>query len=263
MENYTQSANSLFKFMPKLSYLKEILKNKAIIPRYCDEDISYLNWEYNFLSFPMVCFCDIRFSKVKEHISFYGGYGIGLNKKWGIKQGVQALQYINSNSVLNNELIDVFKYALNDNENVSNIYKSFLIYTLLYQKPLKGIMSVYDTRNKVWKEKEKIFQDEQEWRYINPLIKNITTDSGFIIRSNNIEDNRHKKLKEIYNNEIKKHKECWLNFNYDDIKYLIVKTEKQRENLLKFILNKLQLDVVDAMKLSSKILTTKEIEEDI
>jgi len=37
-----QSANTLFNFMRKRSYLKKILQNKAIIPRYINEEISYL-----------------------------------------------------------------------------------------------------------------------------------------------------------------------------------------------------------------------------
>ena len=41
-EDYVQSANTLFHFMKKEDYLKSILFNKAIIPRYCVENINYL-----------------------------------------------------------------------------------------------------------------------------------------------------------------------------------------------------------------------------
>ena len=40
-----QSANVLFKFMKKIEYLKEIISKKAIIPRYYEESIDYLNIE--------------------------------------------------------------------------------------------------------------------------------------------------------------------------------------------------------------------------
>ena len=42
-DDYAQSANTIFNFMKKPEYLKEILEKKAIIPRYCKEDLVYLN----------------------------------------------------------------------------------------------------------------------------------------------------------------------------------------------------------------------------
>ncbi len=42
-DDYAQSANTIFNFMKKSSYLKEILQKKAIIPRYCKENFEYLN----------------------------------------------------------------------------------------------------------------------------------------------------------------------------------------------------------------------------
>lgn len=40
-----QSANVLFNFMRKLDYLKMIIRNEAIIPRYYEENISHLGIE--------------------------------------------------------------------------------------------------------------------------------------------------------------------------------------------------------------------------
>lgn len=42
-DDYAQSANTIFNFMKKSEYLKEILEKKAIIPRYCKENLEYLN----------------------------------------------------------------------------------------------------------------------------------------------------------------------------------------------------------------------------
>ena len=55
-----QSANALFTFMDKFSYLKDILETKLIFPRYCRENIEYLGLnKLPEIAFPMKCFCDI------------------------------------------------------------------------------------------------------------------------------------------------------------------------------------------------------------
>lgn len=256
-----QSANSLFKFMNELKYLKDILNNKALIPRYCDEDITYLNWTYKFLSFPMVCFCDIRLSKVIDHIAFYGQYGIGLSKKWGKEKGIQALQYINSNSELTIKLNSIFSYAIEDDGD-NNSYQSFLLYTLLFQKPLEGTMTY---RNEMGEATivNKVFQDEQEWRYINTSFRNIVGDQGLIIRENNITSKKHSIKKDAYNNEIIQHEECWLKFEYKDINYLLVNTQIEKDELMKFIFNDLKIALTEKLNLISKILTVNNIMEDI
>lgn len=59
-EDYSQSANTLFHFVKEPTYLKDILTEKALKPRYCREDIRYLNlksWE-DILKLQK-CFCDI------------------------------------------------------------------------------------------------------------------------------------------------------------------------------------------------------------
>lgn len=73
-DDYAQSANTIFNFMKKSEYLKEILEKKAIIPRYCKENLEYLNIHNGDIAFPeaMVlqkCFCDIPFHKLTE--TFY------------------------------------------------------------------------------------------------------------------------------------------------------------------------------------------------
>lgn len=37
--DYVQSANTLFHFMEKPTYLIDLLKNRRIVPRYCVENI--------------------------------------------------------------------------------------------------------------------------------------------------------------------------------------------------------------------------------
>lgn len=119
-DDYAQSANTLFHFMKKVEYLEEILEKKAIVPRYCKEDLEYLNIEDGKNSFIEAfvlqkCFCDIPFHKLTEnfqlqatgdnylnlseseksrvqnkytHPDFYGEYAIAFSKRWGEKNNL-------------------------------------------------------------------------------------------------------------------------------------------------------------------------------
>jgi hypothetical protein len=46
---------------------------------------------------PMVCFCDLPIGLIRRHMLTYGGgYGIGLDKSWGLKHGVEPVFYTHS-----------------------------------------------------------------------------------------------------------------------------------------------------------------------
>ena len=62
-------ADTLFTFCTKLEYLKSPIKSKMISPRYCKEDIKYLNIpKLRQIAYPMKCFCDINMHKLDEHL---------------------------------------------------------------------------------------------------------------------------------------------------------------------------------------------------
>lgn len=255
---FTQSANTLFKFMDKLDYLIEILNNKAFIPRYNDEDISYLEYGDNkLISIPMVCFCDIRLNKIEKHLEFYsddGGYGIGLSKGWGIDKGIQPIQYINTCGVLSLQLKNIFNIALNDsllqNKETEN-YRDYLINNLIYLKPITGVMTRGD------KEVRKNFHDEQEWRYIS----NDSMASTKLLIGNEI-----KNKKNYYNDMLRSREACenrWLKFEYSDIKYIIVPNEEKQDEIINFIEKDLDIEMNLKIKLASKIITFTSIRGDV
>ena len=68
-QEYTQSANSLFHFMQERKFLLTSLKKKALFPRYCEEQIDYLNLQDSEMVFPKIavlekCFCDISLHNI-------------------------------------------------------------------------------------------------------------------------------------------------------------------------------------------------------
>jgi len=102
MINRTQS---LFHFTKKFETLKAILESGYFWARYSLEDISWGKGEKRlYYALPMVCFCDIPLSRIEEHTEFYGGYGIAMTQERGIRNGLNPLIYLNTESPLRNHL---------------------------------------------------------------------------------------------------------------------------------------------------------------
>lgn len=253
---FKQSANALFNFMKKKEYLKLILKNKAFIPRYCEEVIDYLKAEgIEKIAFPMTCFCDIHVQKIIYHCSFYGYVGIGMYKEWGINKGIQPIHYINNNSRIYKELSTLFKnaYDIVDeiDEDETEEYKNYILEHILFLKPLVG---------KMYRDTEYIkknFHDEKEWRYVPYIDKSI--DLPLIIPQEHTHVNAYKP----YSDAIKNYKQMWLCFEYKDIKYLFLENEADRQDIINYIMEELDIDKNEKYELISKIIVLDQIEEDM
>lgn len=252
-----QSANVLFNFMSQLDYLKNKLKDKALIPRYYEERIDYLEIEgMRSIAFPMVCFCDIHLNRLVPHMKNYGRYGIGLNKTWGIQNGIQPIHYINTASVLRSDFSLVFHKALNlTSEELASTstYNNYLLTNLLFMKPLNGKMM----RDGVYLEKN--FHDEREWRFV-PNLNIAATELPFVIPQEQL----NPKAYYSYSEGIATRSEFWINFEYKDIKYLVVEDENDREDIINFIISEPQIDasIIERQILVSKILVFNELKED-
>ena len=251
-----QSANVLFKFMNRLEFLKTALLKGAIIPRYYEEKIDYLNiTAINKIAFPMICFCDIHLNRLGYHIGNYGQYGIGLSKKWGIEQGIQPIHYINPISNLRKDFSGLFNTAYNEVIDVSekmSKYNNYLLHDLFYMKPISGEMldkdGHLDKRN---------FHDEKEWRYI-PDFSEANTDLPLVIS----QEFMNPKSYDTYSQGIIQCSELWLRFEPENIKHIIVNVAQERSELINFIIKKEIGSKEQQYILFSKKLVFEELEED-
>ncbi len=178
----TLSSDTLFHFTGKREYLENILE-RGFYPRYCTEDLSMFTSAFGEgvesfeFGIPMVCFCDIPLSKVKEHVSIYKGYGIGCTKAWGIEHGVTPLVYVKPTS----ETVLGIQNALSSLRNLSNISEenglqvgkvgSSLMRLMKYIKPYEGR---FEHNGQIFEKKR--FYDEREWRYV-PHISNENSEA--------------------------------------------------------------------------------------
>jgi hypothetical protein len=98
----TISSNTLFHFTCSITHIKSILTD-GFFPHYCPEYTldpsdrkAAVNGRPPIWAVPMVCFCDLPLSLIRKHLKAYGNYGIGLDKQWGVKEGVAPVIYTHS-----------------------------------------------------------------------------------------------------------------------------------------------------------------------
>lgn len=246
--HWYNSANVLCHYVREQRFLNMILQNSAIIPRYVMEPLDYLGLkEIRKICFPMTCFCDIPFSKVSTHMTNYGEYGIGFDKTALLdKYRVQPIHYISPNSPLTDDFKEAFQISLKEHfAGKASVLAAYLSSTLMYMKP-------------IWRSEQDangnctsyVYQDECEWRYIPS--DNFPKELHLILRQR--ETTETAKIK--YSNVLSKHEECWLKFEWTDVRYIIVPDEKASKNTISAIK---ALDIMDDEKdvLVSKIEISK------
>lgn len=242
------SPNSLFHFTPEMDYLINIFKH-GFYPRFCLEEVYYINdGEYktgfNF-GVPMTCFCDISLGQISHHISKYGNYGIGMTKEWAIKNKLNPIIYLSENSSLSQNFDSLLKLAQYDD--VFN-KDSFIAY-------IRNIQILFFHYLKPYSNEKNKYYDEKEWRYI-PI-----EEHNSFVHTLTKEQMNDKVLREEENKKLEKYK---LNFNLDDVKYIIVENDNDILNLIKKLrlLNSKNYTKNEIDLLITKIITVKKIKED-
>ena len=249
---YQQSANTLFHFMDNMKWLKVLLKERKIVPRYCVEEFSFLSKKLPSIAFPEKCFCDLYLGKMILHMRKYGKFGIGFNKQWLIKCGVQPVQYLNSNSTLGKKIKKLYLNKLDKygTRFSWHMYDDAIFEVLKYIKPLKGKMA--RTGRKVIN-----FHDEREWRYV-PQVKRKCKIKPFLYGEDCDEI-----LKVIENDVISKSDEYSIPFWYEDIKYIILPDWDSCRDMCNFIKSDLKCDCHEKMDIIAKIIIYDSIVEDL
>lgn len=252
----TIQADTLFTFTTELKYLLPTIKNRMISPRYCEEDIRYLKIpKIKKMAYPMKCFCDINLHRLSVHLEWYGYYGLAFSKEWGMKNGIQPMQYINPESALRRDFSSAFSSALKLDivkETAAQLQmKSFLLHEMMYYKPYEGKIKNRNTG----KLKSKCFTDECEWRFIPDVTK-----VGFI-QVYYDQDIFNAGILSDISNSMEGIEEISLKYEYTDIKYIIVKTRDDL-NLFANEIVSWGLDNDIKYQLISKIIVWDDSQED-
>lgn len=292
-EDYVQSANTLFHFMKREQWLKDALSRRAIIPRYCVENIEYLGISDGKTSFEEAailqkCFCDIPFHKLMQtfslcgegeeferleeddkfkaannntHPDFYGEYAIAFSKKWGESHDLQPIHYLNKESSHTRDFTKTFEMVLGEEE-ISDTYVDDILNRLAYIKPLRGIMNrQFTTKDgkevtiQFWKN----FHDEKEWRFVPNAECLQAVGIEKVIANPNVIKHTDALNKTNESIESEEWRQLWLEYKYDEIRYILVPNANARINIIRFILSlpDEQFSVPEQADLEKQILVSK------
>lgn len=249
-------ANALFNFTDDLRWLIKSIKQKMLSPRYCIEDIKYLKIKgLKKIALPMKCFCDINIHRLKEHLEFYGFYGIAFAKKWAMKQKIQPVQYVNPESDLCKDFKHVMYSSIkNKNQKSCKLEKDLKNYMLLHLMYLKPYSCKVNRRTDE-KLIDKCLTDECEWRFVPDVTKlecpQVIYDEA-ILNGNLID----------FSNALDGVSEVSLNFEYSDIKYILVRSHNDLKALTKEILALNNIEDMERYELISKIIIWDNAKED-
>jgi Putative abortive phage resistance protein AbiGi, antitoxin len=245
------STNSVIHYTQNLDSLIGIINCTGFKFKYCFEEYSFHKMNNAPAALPMVSFCDIPISEVKNHIDSYGSYGIGLNKSWAKNSGLNPVLYVEKTSALakmfyehGQRLVKLKKEAHDAKIQYSELQNYYS-----YIKNYEGRL----VRGKVNDENYR-FYNEREWRYV-PTKDEIKYATLWIDGKTYIKD------KEKYNQKIS---DCYLKFSHADISYLIVDTDDEIPSLLD-TLNKVFEDTATAKELrvlATRIMTKNQIWND-
>lgn len=249
------SSDSLFHFTSSADNLIGIL-TKEFLPRFCCEKIILEGEETKVFinnAFPMVCFCDIPLSQIKNHINTYGCYGLGMSKTWGMAKGLNPVVYLSKTSTFSHSLYKTMRRII-DQKVAKIVARKEALETVgeivRYLKPYSGN---FERNGKVIKDVR--FYNEREWRYVPKH----SSYSG-----------RWSITKEEYDNPVTRAQEntafegAKLSFEPSDIKYIIVKEEKEILSMINVLRKiKKKYDVKTVEILTSRIITSEQILNDL
>lgn len=161
----------------------------------------------------MVSFSAFSDDELKGKVVTYGGYGIGLTKGWASKQGLSPVNYIDTNSPAAQGLNALLR-ARQTGLIPSNL-RLPIIQLKCFTKHATGF-------NSYFKEANFNFEAEREWRFVPSK----TQIGGNLISEN---FSTYKNNKEKYNKRLEKYP---LPFSYEDVSYVYVKTEVERQEII-------------------------------
>ena len=264
------TSETLFHFTDSRLNLEKILSERFKIS-YCKENFNLGESSGSFY-FPMISFCDLPLGSVKSHIKKYGNYAIGMTKNWGIRNKLNPVLYLETNSNITKDISILFgsitgiidslgglledvvtkgnvshiKNIAENTKTVFNSHNNLFRYIKNYQSDLTRGNKTYSAYR---------FYDEREWRFVPDIedknIKYSLTESEYK------KFRGTRKTKKLLEKPI-------LDFKAEDIKYLIVKSDKDISPLIRKInsIKHLCATPDQADILITKIFTVEVLESD-
>lgn len=281
---------TLFHFTNEISTLTSILNDGYFKASFSFERLFYQTPMHGSTSIPdlwvpMVSFCDYKLSEIGHHVLNYGSYGVGMSKRWGIEKGLNPVLYVSDQSRVATSFKNILNQVasakqkinscntcqgvlVNADVEMSNIYA----WTKNYQGPLvrRGVKAS-DFR----------FADDKEWRYVANINYGLAggvsslfqTGYSFIpVPSLNCPScGMPAQLCNVGGRQILKQRQesyldlidpntAKLNFDHDDINFILVATLDDKYKILDFIMKNSCCDDYQKLLLASKITVIEDLD---
>lgn len=207
----------------------------------------------------MSCFCDIGLHKLEPHMNCYGSFGIAFPKEWCMRNGFQAVQYLNPEGALASDVKTAIRAAMAilnraSSTKTEEVLTDYLLHQLMYLKPYQG-----RTRFRVdGRTHDKCFADECEWRYIPDL--SATDLPAAVVNQWQIDN-----YLLSYSAALRKCEKALVEYEYNDLKYVMVDNADSFAFLLKEVENwrdEEQINTREMNVLLSKVVVWDEIKGD-
>ena len=192
----------------------DLLKSKRLRYSYSLERI-IPEFRLKSVAFPMISVSDYPFSEIGNNKWAYGNYCIGFKQSWGVKAGFSPVTYCSYGS----RGLQMLNLLLHDAV-INDIHSRFGVVMYLFAQ-MKFVQAPLVTKHKKFKNYR--FYDEREWRVV-----------PFINETENAElwpfydEKGYKEFKKNNNNSSLL--DIGVDFQYDDIHYIIVEKESDVQN---------------------------------
>ncbi len=238
------SANALLHFTDSLADVLGILRD-AFYPRYSLEKYR-LGDETVEAGFPLISFCDIPLSQLKNHISTYGPYGIGMSMEWAEAKGLNPILYMKADSsiaLIIRDIVTGMKEADGDGKGPG--HEHLIRNIRAFMKPYDGEFAGRGKKVRVR------FYNEREWRYVPPFETALALlDKSFF---------SDRELKGKQDRKLRKYK---LDYDPGDLRYIIVKEDKEIPVIVRTLKKIRRYDRRAIEILISRIITSEQILND-
>jgi hypothetical protein len=239
------SSNALFHLTTSKENVRGILKEGFRL-KYCVEIIETRKGRWK-AAVPMVSFCDIPFSQIKNLLDSYGNYGIGLSTEWRQRMGLNPVLYVDKFSSIGAEL-KTFAQETLKGQPISAVDDSLLpiVNILRYSKNYEGDLK------RTGKETIKGYRysDEREWRYVPSA-----QDAQVIYHLDNYDD---KSKKQKANATLEKLR---LEFKPQDISYILIQSTSEIPEFIEFIKAQ-KFPKQEHERLLTRLVTVEQIRKD-
>jgi Putative abortive phage resistance protein AbiGi, antitoxin len=227
--NVNISSKTLFHFTESIDNLKNILV-RGFYPHLCLETFQIGDGNKTDICIPMTSFCDLPLFLIKNHLNFYGPYGIGMSKSWGIEKGISPVTYFHKNSPIKTALGKISDQTIETADPKTHAFNHHLMHAediiSNFLKEHEGYIWRARLNDYIWR----IFYNEREWRFVPDLVGD---KQIHIFLKEWCKDEDKKSMKVKIEEELSQ--KYTLNLSPNDIQYIIVKNDEEVLDMIEAI----------------------------